>query len=451
MVGKNSSGIDRRDFTAGAALLLGACAAGPLPRGAGPDNFVRRNGTQLTIGARPYRFAGANMWNAAYLGADAGFGDRARLGRELDRMAAAGIDNIRILGSSELSPLKNSITPAFRNKGTDYDATLLDGLDFALAEMGRRGMRAIVYLTNFWEWSGGMVTYLYWTNGGRYIDMNDPAHPWPEFADFSAQFYGSGAAVGMYHHYVRALVGRRNRVTGVAYRDDPTIMSWQLANEPRPGGSDAAIARNLPAYLTWIGSTARLIKSLDPDHLVSTGSEGTQSCNGDSECVFQAHSSPDIDYLTAHIWPQNWSWADPKDLAGTWPTVEANTRDYIAKQVAIAERLGKPLVIEEFGFPRDSASFDPDAPTTFRDRFYGLIFNSVADSIRARGPIVGSNFWAWGGEGRAAHADRRFRPGDTSYVGDPPHEPQGWYSVFEGDTSTLALIRAHARDVKATA
>ena len=40
-----------------------------------------------------------------------------------------------------------------------------------------------------------------------------------------------------------------------------------------------------------------------------------------------------IDYVTAHIWPQNWSWADPKDLAGTWPTVERNTRDYIARQV----------------------------------------------------------------------------------------------------------------------
>ena len=35
--------------------------------------------------------------------------------------------------------------------------------------MGRRGMTAVIYLTNFWEWSGGMMTYLYWTNGGRYM------------------------------------------------------------------------------------------------------------------------------------------------------------------------------------------------------------------------------------------------------------------------------------------
>ena len=34
--------------------------------------------------------------------------------------------------------------------------------------------------------------------------------------------------------------------------------------------------------------------------------------------------------------------------------------------------------------------------------------------------------------------------GETAYMGDPPHEPQGWYSVFNTDTSTQALIKAHA-------
>ena len=50
----------------------------------------------------PARLAGTNMWYAAYLGVDAPFGNRARLKRELDRLVALGIDNVRILGSSEL-------------------------------------------------------------------------------------------------------------------------------------------------------------------------------------------------------------------------------------------------------------------------------------------------------------------------------------------------------------
>lgn len=411
--------------------------------------FVAARDAALFIDEAPYRFVGANLWYGAYLGADAEYGDRARLARELDQLAAMGVGNLRVLGASELSPLRNSLDPAFRSAEPPYNETLLAGLDVLLAEMGTRGMRAVIYLNNFWEWSGGMATYLYWTNGGRYIDMNDPAHPWPAFPDFSAQFYASEAAVALYRDYVRALVTRTNTVTGAAFRDDPAIMSWQLANEPRPGGSAETAAVNMSAYQRWIAETARLIKSLDPNHLVSTGSEGLMGCVESEPCAREAHGSADVDYVTAHIWPQNWDWADPSDLAGTFARVEANTRAYIEAHVRLAQTLGKPLVIEEFGFPRDGMSLEPGTPTTLRDRFYALIQSSVLESARAGGPLVGSNFWAWGGSGRAQHGDRRMRRGDTSYLGDPPHEPQGWYSVFDADASTVALVGAHARDLRA--
>ncbi len=440
--------LTRRDLMVTGSVALAGCVAG-LPGGAPARQFVRRDNTSFRIGAAPYRVVGTNMWYASYLGADASYGNRDRLRRELDRLTALGIDNVRLLGSSELSPLKNSVTPTFRTRDSSYNQTLLEGLDFTLAEMARRNMRAVIYLTNFWEWSGGMMTYLYWTNGGHFINMNDPAHPWPEFPDMVSGFYSSASAVGMYHDYVRAVVSRRNSITGVRYADDPTIMSWQLANEPRPAGGDAAAARAMPAYLAWINATARLIKSLDPNHLVSTGSEGTQGCVGQEQCVIDAHSSPDIDYVTAHVWPQNWSWVDPADLAGTWESGSAKVRAYVAQQIAIAARLGKPLVIEEFGFPRDGGSFAPAAPTAFRDRFYQLIYGAVIDSVRVGGPLVGANFWAWGGEGRAAHADSRFVRGDTSFMGDPPHEPQDWYSVLDSDRSTQAVIKAYAAAVKA--
>jgi mannan endo-1,4-beta-mannosidase len=441
----------RRTLLQSSAALIASAAIGctSVPSPGGPASFVRREGTRFKIGDDAYRYAGANIWYGAYLGADAPFGNRDRLRRELDMLSALGIDNLRLLGSSELSPLKNSITPGFRTSSDQYNRTLLEGLDFTLAAMGRRNMRAILYLTNFWEWSGGMMTYLYWTNGGRYINMNDPAHPWPEFADFNAAFYNNTNAVAMYHDYVRALVSRTNSVTGRRYAEDPAIMAWQLANEPRPAGSDKVGKPNLPSFYAWIEASARLIKSLDPNHLVSTGSEGLQGCLSMDECVMASHQIPQVDYLTAHIWPQNWGWADPADLAGTWANVEKNTRDYIARHVDLATRLDRPLVIEEFGFPRDQGVYDPRASTTFRDRFYGLIHDAVLESARSGGPIAGSNFWAWTGEGRAAHSDYKFRPGDTSYVGDPPHEPQGWYGVLDSDQSTKALIRAHADRLKA--
>jgi mannan endo-1,4-beta-mannosidase len=433
--------LDRRQLMISAGAALAATA---VPAQGSRDRFIRARGMRFTAGGAPYRIVGTNMWYAAYLGAF----NVDRLKRELDRVAALGINNVRILGSSEFSPLKNSVRPTFRNRTRHFNETLLRGLDRALAEMGRRNISAVIYLTNFWEWSGGMMTYLYWTNGGRYINMNDPAHPWPEFPDMSSEFYGHATAVRMFDNYVRAVVSRRNGVTGRLYRDDPAILSWQLANEPRPGGSTTAGRRHMKAYLAWIDGTARLIKSLDPNHMVSTGSEGTMGCIDSDQCVRDAHSSPAIDYVNAHIWPQNWSWADPKDLAGTWPTVEKNTRDYIARQVAIAQALGKPLVIEEFGFPRDNG-YEPGSPTTFKDKFYSLIYEAALENMNAGGPIAGTHFWAWNGEGRAQHPDHHFQPGDTSYVGDPPHEPQGWYGVFDVDASTQAVIRDHAAAVKA--
>jgi mannan endo-1,4-beta-mannosidase len=422
------------------AVLGAAAAAGACNTPAAPSTFVAARPDGFVVEGAPYRFAGANLWYGAYLGAN----DRARLARELDRLASIGVDNLRVLGASELSPLRNSLAPAFRSERPPYNETLLQGLDALMAEMGARAMRAVVYLGNFWEWSGGMATYVSWTNGGRFIDMNDPAHPWPAFADFSAEFYANQAAVALYRHYVGALVTRTNSITRVAYRDDPTIMTWQLANEPRPAGGEAAAQQNMSAYLAWIRDTARLIKSLDPNHLVSTGSEGLMGCMESVQCVRDAHEDANIDYLTAHIWPQNWSWVDPADLAGTFANAEARTRAYIGAHIDLARALGKPLVIEEFGFPRDGVALEPGTPVTLRDRFYDLIQSHVRESAAAGGPLAGSNFWAWGGEGRAQHPDLRMRAGDVSYVGDPPHEPQGWYSVFDADQSTIALISAHA-------
>jgi len=431
----------------GAATAMAAASARGLAQGAGagarPSAFVRREGSGFVLNGQPYRFVGANMWYGAYLGAPGSAGDRDRLTRELDRLQAAGITNLRLLASSEDGPLKHSVKPSFQSKDGPPNAALLAGLDHLLAEMGKRDMKAVLYLTNFWEWSGGMMTYLAWTTG-HYMDMGDPAHPWPAFPNATAEFYAAPPAVARMQAWTRLIVGRTNGVTGTPYRDDPTIMAWQLCNEPRPGGDEATGRRLLPAYYAWAQSTARLIRSIDPNHLVSTGSEGLKGALENAEIYKTLHAMPEIDYLTAHIWPQNWSWIDAADLPGTSAAGLTMAKAYVEAHVGYARELGKPLVIEEFGWPRDDVAYDPAAATRSRDAYYRMIFAAVEASAAADGPLAGSNFWAWNGAGRAAHADHEWRVGDP-LLGDPPHEPQGWYGVFDGDRSTLALIEAHAK------
>jgi mannan endo-1,4-beta-mannosidase len=202
---------------------------------------------------------------------------------------------------------------------------------------------------------------------------------------------------------------------------------------------------NLPNFYRWIDETARYIKALDGHHLVTTGSEGLKGSIEREDVVLDAHRSPAIDYMTTHIWPNNWSWMDAGNLATTYDAGSAKVADYIAAHVRLARQLGKPLVIEEFGYPRDGATaYDPRIATTFKDRFYRQIYAAVEADAAAGGPLAGSNFWAWNGEARTPHADYRFVRGDLGYMGDPPHEPQGWYGVFDSDASTLAVIKAHA-------
>lgn len=440
--------LDRRGLLLGSASLLASRRVTPAAGTNASDRFVTVRGTGFRRGGAAYRYAGANLWYGAWLGADADYGDRARLTRELDRLAALGIRNLRLLGSAETSPLKNAITPAFRDASSHYDPTLFAGLDWTLAEMAKRDMTAVLYLTNFWEWSGGMMTYLYWVNGGRYINMNDPAHPWPEFPDWNAAFYGNDTAQALYRGYIHALVTRTNSVTGVRYAADPTIMARQLANEPRAGGSDRVAAANLPTFYRWVDRTARFIKTLDPNHLVCTGSEGLKGSIERADVVADTHRSSAIDYVTCHIWPNNWDWIDAADLAGTFNAGAAKVADYIAAHVRIAKALGKPLVIEEFGYPRDGpAAYDPAVATVFKDRFYHQIYTAIERDMAINGPLAGSNFWAWTGEARTAHPDHRFRRGDRNYMGDPPHEPQGWYGVFDSDSTTQAVIAAHAQAI----
>jgi mannan endo-1,4-beta-mannosidase len=172
-------------------------------------------------------------------------------------------------------------------------------------------------------------------------------------------------------------------------------------------------------------------------------------CAGSAETYLDIHRFENIDYMTAHLWILNWQWYDPLRPEETYPDAEARAIAYLDEHVAFAEALGKPLVLEEFGIPRDLHAYGPDAGTTYRDRFYELVFRYIHENARDGGPFAGSNFWTWAGYGRARDPDEAvWRRGDD-FTGDPPQEPQGRNSVFSTDRSTLSIAREYAASMKA--
>jgi len=416
-------------------------AGAPASRAGKQSGFVSVKGRHFQLDGKPYYYAGANLWYGMYLGSPGVTGDRARLVRELDDLAGKGVRNLRVLAISETSTLKRAVRPAVMQSPDTVDETLWKGLDFLLDEMAKRDMKAVLYLNNFWQWSGGMSQYMAWINGKPVMDP-DVTGDWNAFMDNSASFYREPKAQQAFRQVVDKLLRRRNSVNGRAYNNDSTIMSWQLANEPRPG-SDANASPHFDVFIKWIDETAGYIKTRAPKQLVSTGNEGWMGTAGSRELYQGAHITPHVDYLTYHMWAPNWQWFDPKNAAATYDAAWKKMQEYLDWHIDAANKMGKPIVLEEFGINRDEGSFSPSATTVYRDRFYQRIYALIERRAAAGDAIAGSNFWAWGGAGRTANPDFMWKTGD-SFVGDPPQEPQGLYCVFDSDATTIAIIAGHA-------
>ncbi len=84
-------------------------------------------------------------------------------------------------------------------------------------------------------------------------------------------FYTNPEARRLYREHIEKVVTRRNTITGVLYRDDPTIFGWELMNEAQ------VITGRWAERRAWIAEMSEYIKSLDPNHMVTPGAWGYRS------------------------------------------------------------------------------------------------------------------------------------------------------------------------------
>lgn len=396
--------------------------------------FVKRENGQFRLNGKPYYFVGTNYWYSVPLALQGKKG-KDRIRKELDFLRKQGISNLRILVGAEGSGLENGVErvgpPLQPQKGV-YDDRILESLDFVLAEMGKREIFAVLYLSNNWEWSGGFLQYLNWN--GQIADTTlRKKMLWGEQQEQTAKFYSCLPCKEGYKKQVAHIIGHYNKITGKYYRDEPTIMAWELGNEPRPMEKSA-----VADYENWVSDASAFIRSQDRHHLITTGIEGDMGTES-MDVYEKVHADKNIDYLTIHIWPKNWGWFQDTAIAASMTTILDNTKDYIQKHQVIAEQLQKPLVLEEFGLPRDQHSFDRSTPTTSRDHYFRIVLDLWNANRKKGGVLAGCNFWSYGGLGKTVKGQAFWKQGDD-YTGDPPQEEQGLNSVFNADTSTWKVI-----------
>ncbi|KAI8060971.1 glycoside hydrolase superfamily [Gongronella butleri] len=225
----------------------------------------------------------------------------------------------------------------------DDDQTGLGRMDYILQQAAKNDIKLIFTLTNNWQDYGGMDYYVT-KMGAKYHD----------------DFYINADIKAAYKDYVKHVLNRVSKMTNVAYKDDPTIFGWELANEPRCSGigglptvlGNVPTSSNCNAKMTtaWISEMSAYVKSIDVNHLVGVGDEGFFNrkgndpfYNGSYAMNFDAIMALDtIDYGTAHLY----LWNDV--------VTESWISQWIKDHASAASLAKKPAIFEEYGVYPDS-------------------------------------------------------------------------------------------------
>lgn len=211
-----------------------------------------------------------------------------------------------------------------------YNENGFKRLDHMIQRAGQLGLKLVIPFINNWNEFGGMNWYVQQTGGGSHD-----------------AFYTRVATKDAYKAYVAKVVNRVNTLNGIAYKDDPAVFAWQLANEPRCSSDPSG-----DTLTAWVAEMSAYVKSLDSNHLVTVGDEGFYKKAGASDWTMNGSEGvdwqnllalTDIDYGTVHLYPDHWG------KTAAWGT------QWIRDHVRDAKALGKPVVLEEFGLHDKSA------------------------------------------------------------------------------------------------
>lgn len=256
--------------------LPGQAALARLPGSTWQSGFVHRDGTRLILDGKTFRYGGANLY---WLGLDENVGGvaypthfRISDGLETAKDMGATVVRAQTLGISTGNPL--SVEPSLG----DFNPAAFDTIDYSVYRAGQLGLRLNIPLTNYWNYYLGSI-YNFTTWLGQ-TPCTSSTYACPGLAQY---FYTNPAAISAFEQYISHLLNHVNAYTGIPYKDDPTIMSWELGNE----------LNGMPE--SWVSTIAAFIHRLAPRQLVSAGQQFNVST--------AATASPQIDVVDVHYYP----------------------------------------------------------------------------------------------------------------------------------------------------
>lgn len=372
---------------AGAAIFFAADERNTHPARRG---FVSTNGTRFVVDGKPFRFVGANV---AVMYRDE---DRARMPETLREAARDGVRVLRVwaYGEGDENSSVQAVggdrhdwprTHPFRRSPDDWNEDAFVHLDRVLVEAARNNQRVQLCLTNWWRDTGGVTQYLKWAG---IDDAADDTKPFGINIERAMLFYTNAEARRLFRQHIDRIVTRRNTVTGQLYRDDPTIMGYELMNEAQASTGRWAERR------AWVAEMSAYIKSLDPDHLIAPGTWGYRTSWERREWLAE-HSIKTIDYCDVHNYP--------RDDHDTFVESLDALREFIENRAAAAFSINKPLVLGEFGMaPEGFQNFS-------RDQWFRAYFENAAAAGAG-----GAMYWIWTPDPQRGYGVTYTNPRDES-------------------------------------
>jgi mannan endo-1,4-beta-mannosidase len=182
---------------------------------------------------------------------------------------------------------------------------------------------------------------------------------------------------------IKQILERKNTVNGRIYRDEPTILAWELANELEYQHFTSNEVRS------WIKDISGFVKSLDKNHLVTVGIM-TNSHDFDKDCpVYDMFKIDGIDFFSFHFYPE------VRFSNSGEPVVEDNYGQRIKYRVKKFLALNKPVVMEEFGFSNSADMNRKCRAQKTTSLTYNAVYQKSMDSAFLAG-ASGVMFWGWG-------------------------------------------------------
>ena len=218
--------------------------------------------------------------------------------------------------------LRNGVLDAAQAMGLNVIRTMgfhttLEQIEELVAAARQHEIQLILTLTNNWKDYGGIPEYV--ANAG--LTKHD-------------DFFTEERIKQAYRAYVTQVVER--------FKDEPVIMAWELINEPR---SEGGVGKALSA---WVDEMSRFVKTLDPNHLIAVGDEGFLHHHFSFDWMHNGSTGVDaakllkldaIDFGTYHLYPD-----------GPWGKTAKWASESIEEHQELAEKTGKPVLLEEFGW-----------------------------------------------------------------------------------------------------